>query len=78
MHPKMQHHVLATARAAPHAAGNESQTFTEDDIIDVNAEVQKAPLIPVTVSSGSICAQCIAILHGLHTVQPGLCGCRAL
>ena len=56
LHPQQQHRVLATARAAPHAAGNEPQTFTEDDVIDVNAEVHKAPLIPVTVSSGCICA----------------------
>ena len=59
-------------------AGNESQTFTGDDVIDVGAEVQKVPLIPVTVSSGSIFAQCSTILYGLHTVWPVPFGYRGL
>ena len=71
LHPQKQHHVLATVRAAPHAASNEPQTFTEDDVIDVGAEeVDKAPLIPVTVSSGSIFAQCSAVWYDLHPVWP--------
>ena len=56
LHPQKQHHVLAMARTAPHAAGNAPQIFTEDDIIDVDAESHQGPLIPVTVSSGySLC-----------------------
>eukprot|EP00891_Asterochloris_glomerata_P008309 jgi/Astpho2/8309/Aster-01383 len=71
LHPQQQHRVLATARAAPHAAGNEPQTFTEDDVIDVNAEVHKAPLIPVTVITGFLGSGKTTLLNNILTRQQG-------